>query len=119
MVNADLVQLQQVLINLVMNGVEAMQGIVGRPRTLLVRSYEDEARQIVVSVSDTGPGIPAAMADRVFDAFFSTKPAGLGMGLSICRSIIEDHCGQLRAMTHVDGPGATFHFTLPAYPEAA
>ncbi len=118
-VSADLVQLQQVLINLVMNGVEAMQGIVGRPRTLLVRSYEDEARQIAVSVSDTGPGIPAEMADRVFDAFFSTKPAGLGMGLSICRSIIEVHCGQLRVMTHGDGPGATFHFTLPAYLEAA
>jgi C4-dicarboxylate-specific signal transduction histidine kinase len=118
-VNADPVQLQQVLINLVMNAVEAMQGIVGRPRTLAVRSYEDEARQIVVSVSDNGPGIPGEMADRVFDAFFSTKPAGLGMGLSICRSIIEDHSGQLRATTHQDGPGATFHFTLPAYLEAA
>jgi len=111
---ADRIQLQQVIINLVMNGVEAMQAIAGGPHALEVRSYQDEAHQVVVAVKDSGAGIPGEAAERVFDAFFSTKPGGLGMGLSICRSIIEVHGGRLWSSANT-GPGATFQFALPAY----
>jgi PAS domain S-box-containing protein len=112
LVLADRVQLQQVIINLIMNGIEAMQPVEDRPRDLLIGSYQDDAHQVVVAVKDSGVGIVAESADRLFNAFFSTKPGGLGMGLSICRSIIEIHGGQLLAMGH-SGPGATFQFALP------
>jgi C4-dicarboxylate-specific signal transduction histidine kinase len=112
---ADRVQLQQVIINLIMNGAEAMQKITDRPHLLVVGSYEDEADQVVVAVKDCGAGIPAEIADRLFDAFFSTKPSGLGIGLSICRSIIQDHGGQLWATENSEGPGATFRFALPSH----
>jgi signal transduction histidine kinase len=96
-----------------MNGAEAMQAMTGRPRALLIRSHQDEANQVVVAVRDSGDGIAAETADRLFDAFFSTKPSGLGIGLSICRSIIADHGGRLWATNNGDGPGATFQFALP------
>jgi C4-dicarboxylate-specific signal transduction histidine kinase len=112
---ADRVQLQQVIINLVMNGAEAMQEITDRPRSLAVRSYEDEDDQVVVAVKDRGVGIPAEIADRLFEAFFSTKSSGLGMVLSICRSIIQDHGGQLWVTDNNEEPGAAFRFSLPAY----
>ena len=115
---ADRVQLQQVIINLVMNGVEAMQA-AGRPHALAIRSYEDEAGQIVVAVKDSGVGIPGESADRVFDAFFSTKSGGLGMGLSICRSIIEVHRGRLWATGNGGAPGTTFQFALPSHRDSA
>jgi PAS domain S-box-containing protein len=115
---ADRVQLQQVIINLVMNGVEAMQAVAGGPHALEVRSYEDEAHQVVVAVKDFGAGIAEETAERLFDAFFSTKPGGLGMGLSICRSIIEVHGGRLWSSANA-GPGATFQFALPPYRESA
>jgi PAS domain S-box-containing protein len=115
---ADRVQLQQVIINLVMNGIEAMQAITGGPHALELSSYEDEAHQVVVAVKDFGVGIAGETAERVFDAFFSTKPGGLGMGLSICRSIIEVHGGRLWSSTDA-GPGATFQFALPPYRESA
>jgi PAS domain S-box-containing protein len=110
----DRIQLQQVIINLVMNGSEAMQAVTGRPRELLIKSHLDEAHQLVVAVKDTGVGIPAEATDRVFEAFFTTKLNGLGMGLSICRSIIEAHGGRLWATCNRAEPGATFHFALPA-----
>ena len=110
---ADRIHLQQVIINLMMNGMEAMEAITDRPRVMVVQSHWDEA-QITVAVKDSGVGIPPETKDRLFDAFFSTKPSGLGMGLSICRSIIEDHGGELRA-TDNGGFGATFQFTLPSY----
>jgi PAS domain S-box-containing protein len=110
---ADRVQLQQVIINLAMNGVDAMQAIEDRPRALLVRSSENGAGQVVVAVQDSGVGIPLEHAGRVFDSFYSTKPGGLGIGLSICRSIIEDHGGRLWTSDDKDGPGATFQFSLP------
>lgn len=113
LVTGDRVQLQQVIINLVMNGIEAMQSISGRPHELVIRSYQDEAHQVVVAVRDSGAGIPAEITDRLFDAFFSTKPSGLGMGLSICRSIIEDHGGRLWATDNSGSPGATLQFALP------
>ena len=116
---ADRIQLQQVIINLVMNGAEAMQAIADRPRALAVHTHLDEADRIAVAVKDSGTGIPAETADRLFDAFFSTKPTGLGIGLSICRSIIADHGGRLWASNNDEEPGATFRFTLPAYQAGA
>jgi C4-dicarboxylate-specific signal transduction histidine kinase len=113
----DRVQLQQVIINLVVNGVDAMQAVTDRSHALLIRSYEDEAHQIVVAVKDSGVGIPAATVDRLFDAFFSTKPSGLGIGLSICRSIVGDHGGRLWAANNTGEPGATFQFALPSHQE--
>ena len=117
---ADRVQLQQVIINLIMNGIEAMQAVTGRPRALVIQSRQDEARQVVVAVKDNGVGIPDETAGRLFEAFFSTKPSGLGMGLSICRSIIEDHHGGRLWVTDNGGePGATFQFALPSYRDSA
>jgi PAS domain S-box-containing protein len=112
---ADRVQLQQVIINLIMNGIEAMQAVTGRPRVLTIRSYQDDARRVVVAVKDSGVGIASETAGRLFEAFFTTKPSGLGMGLSICRSIIEDHGGRLWATDNSGEPGATFQFALPPY----
>ena len=118
MVLADRVQLQQVIINLVMNGVEAMQPITTRPRQLVIRSNQDEGREVLVTVEDCGVGISAENADRLFNPFFTTKSSGLGMGLSICRSIIESHGGRMSAANN-GGPGATFQFTLPLHQENA
>jgi PAS domain S-box-containing protein len=113
----DRVQLQQVIINLVVNGVDAMQAVTDRSHELLIHTYSDEAHQIVVAVKDSGVGIPAETVDRMFDAFFSTKPSGLGIGLSICRSIIGDHGGRLWAKNNTGEPGATFQFALPSHQE--
>jgi C4-dicarboxylate-specific signal transduction histidine kinase len=107
----DRVQLQQVIINLVMNGIEAMQSVRDRPRELLIRSRQEE-RLVLVSVTDCGVGISAENADRLFNAFFTTKSSGMGMGLSICRSIMEAHGGRLWATANIPH-GATFQFTLP------
>jgi PAS domain S-box-containing protein len=111
---ADRVQLQQVIINLVMNGIEAMEGVTERPRELMIRSQQDEARRVVVTVEDCGVGIATENANRLFDAFVTTKSSGIGMGLSICRSIIEVHGGEISAANNA-GPGATFRFTLPSH----
>ncbi len=115
---ADRIQLQQVIINLVMNGAEAMQTVTDRPPQLMIRTYRDETDRVVVAVEDCGPGLAGENADRVFDPFFSTKPGGLGMGLSICRSIVEAHGGRLWSSANA-GPGATFQFGLPAHRESA
>src|SRR4030081_534681 len=116
MILGDRVQLQQVIINLVMNGIEAMQSVTDRRRELLIRSRQDETQRVLVSVTDCGVGIAAENADRLFNPFFTTKSGGMGMGLSICRSIIEAHDGRLWASANV-GSGATFQFTLPSYRE--
>jgi PAS domain S-box-containing protein len=113
---ADRIQLQQVILNLVVNGIEAMQPITDRPRELVIRTRQDEARQVLVTVSDCGVGVAPENADRLFDAFFTTKSSGMGMGLSICRSIVDAHGGRLSASGNV-GPGATFQFTLPLHQE--
>jgi PAS domain S-box-containing protein len=112
MILGDRVQLQQVMINLVMNGIEAMQSVTVRSRELVIRSGQDETRQVIVSVTDYGAGISAENANRLFDPFFTTKSSGMGMGLSICRSIIEAHGGRLWAAANVPF-GAIFQFTLP------
>jgi PAS domain S-box-containing protein len=114
----DRVQLQQVIINLVMNGIEAMQSVTDRPRELVVRSGQDEAGQALISVADCGVGIAAENVDRLFNAFFTTKSGGMGMGLSICRSIIEAHGGRLWATANLP-QGATFQFTLPVNADTA
>jgi PAS domain S-box-containing protein len=113
----DRVQLQQVIINLVLNSVDAMQAVTDRPRALLIRSHENAAHEIVIAVKDNGVGIPAETADYLFDPFFSTKPSGLGIGLSICRSIVGDHGGRLWATNNTREPGATFQFALPSQQE--
>ena len=94
--------------------MEAMQPVMDRPRELVIRTSEDETRQVLVTVSDCGIGLAAENADRLFDAFFTTKSGGMGMGLSICRSIVEAHGGRLWASAN-DGPGATFQFILPLH----
>ena len=116
LVLGDRIQLQQVILNLVINAIEAMQPVTDRARELVVRTNEDEVRQVRVTVSDCGIGLAAGNADRLFDAFFTTKSGGMGMGLSICRSIVESHGGRLSASSN-DGPGATFQFTLPLHQE--
>jgi PAS domain S-box-containing protein len=108
----DRVQLQQVIINLLMNGIEAMEPVTDQPRELLVRSGKDDANQLILSVMDNGIGISAENANRLFNAFFTTKSNGLGMGLSICRSIVEAHGGRMSASSN-EGPGATFQIVLP------
>jgi signal transduction histidine kinase len=114
MILGDRVQLQQVIINLVMNGIEAMQSVKDRPRELVIRSDQVETQQVLVSVTDCGVGISAENADQLFNAFFTTKPSGMGMGLSICRSIVEAHGGRLSIYGN-EGPGATFRFALPLH----
>jgi PAS domain S-box-containing protein len=114
----DRIQLQQVIINLLMNGIEAMQPVTDRPRELLVRSDQDGAYEVLLSVTDCGVGIAAENANQLFSAFFTTKSSGLGMGLSIGRSIVEAHGGRLSALGN-EGPGATFQIALPMHQEGA
>jgi PAS domain S-box-containing protein len=109
---ADRVQLQQVILNLIMNAVEAMSESTEGPRQLLIGTGSDTSGAIVVSVRDTGPGLSCDNPDRLFTPFYTTKPQGLGMGLPICRSIVEAHGGRLWATANEDR-GATFQFTLP------
>ncbi|MDR3485156.1 MAG: PAS domain-containing protein [Bradyrhizobium sp.] len=116
MIRGDRVQLQQVIINLVMNGIEAMEHVKDRPRELVIRSRHNETHGVLLSVTDCGVGISIEDADRLFKAFFTTKSGGLGMGLSICRSIVEAHGGRLSALRN-EGPGTTFQFVLPLQQE--
>lgn len=113
-VRGDRVQLQQVVLNLIMNGIEAMSAVQDRPRELAIRTQTGEARQVRVTVQDSGVGLDPQALEQVFEAFYTTKPGGMGMGLSISRTIVENHGGRLSVVAH-DGPGATFEFTLPAY----
>lgn len=113
----DRVQLQQVIINLIVNGMEAMASVTGRTRELVVRSQLDDSGQVLVAVEDVGVGIDPENGNKLFAAFFTTKANGMGMGLSICRTIIENHGGRLWASRNA-GPGATFQFTLPSRQEA-
>jgi two-component system, LuxR family, sensor kinase FixL len=115
---ADRIQLQQVLLNLMLNGMEAMRAVTDRSRELIIRSQAEETDAIRVAVQDAGVGIDPQDMDRIFTAFFTTKPEGLGMGLAISRSIIEAHGGRLWATPNA-GPGATFQFTLPPHRESA
>jgi two-component system sensor kinase FixL len=112
----DKIQIQQVVANLIRNGLDAMASSPSRRLTLRTSCRDGDA--VEVEISDTGPGIAANVADRLFEPFVTTKPDGMGIGLSICRSIVEDHHGHLAAYANEDG-GATLRFTLPigsAYP---
>jgi PAS domain S-box-containing protein len=111
-VEGDRVQLQQVLLNLIVNALEAMGADNEGPKELLVSTGRVEPSGALVAVHDTGPGLEAVMLERVFESFYTTKPSGLGLGLSICRSIIEAHGGRLWVSTNQQR-GATFQFTLP------
>jgi len=112
----DRIQLQQVILNLVINGIEAMQPVTDRRRELVIRTRQDDAGKILVEIRDCGIGLAGGNASRLFEAFFTTKSDGMGMGLSICRSIVESHGGRLSASGHA-GPGATFQFVLPGHQE--
>jgi PAS domain S-box-containing protein len=112
---SDPIQLQQVLVNLIINGIEAMSTIPGR-RELVIKSQRYDSGYVLVAVQDSGPGFDEQQTAQLFNAFFTTKPAGLGMGLSISRTTIEAYGGRLWA-THNDGAGATFQFTLPTADE--
>ncbi len=113
---ADRIQLQQVILNLLRNAVDAMSAIDDRPRELLIRTQRDLENQLQLSVKDTGGGLTPQAAERIFEAFYTTKTDGMGIGLSISRSIIEAHQGRLWA-TPNDGPGSTFSFAIPCVPE--
>ena len=118
LIRADRVQLQQVIINLLLNAVEAMGSIKEESRDLLIRTSRGGSDGAFVTVEDLGPGLTPESLDRVFDPFYTTKPDGLGIGLSICRSIIEAHGGRLWATARVPR-GASFNFTLPGQARAS
>jgi C4-dicarboxylate-specific signal transduction histidine kinase len=113
-VQGDRVQLQQVMLNLIINAIEAMTGISDGSRQLLIGTEKDASDEVLVTVQDSGPGLNPDSLDNLFDAFYTTKPDGMGMGLSICRSIVEAHGGRLWAVSR-DGPGGIFQFTLPTH----
>ncbi|HEX2543296.1 MAG TPA: PAS domain-containing protein [Ramlibacter sp.] len=112
-VAGDRIQLQQVVLNLLRNAAEAMADVRDRPRIVLIRSERESDDAVRLSVSDTGVGFDSVSMDKLFDAFYTTKSGGMGIGLSVSRSIIERHQGRLRAQPNDDGPGATFFFTIP------
>jgi signal transduction histidine kinase len=109
---ADRIELQQVILNLVLNAIDAMRAVPDAPRVLTVSAEQYGVDAVLVAVSDTGVGLDPRQRDRVFDAFFTTKPAGMGMGLAIARSIVEGHGGRLWVSPN-DDRGETFQFTLP------
>jgi C4-dicarboxylate-specific signal transduction histidine kinase len=109
----DRIQLQQVMLNLIINAVEAMGGTSDGPRELVVSSKKNDLQDLLVAVRDSGPGLDPNSLDHLFTAFFTTKPKGMGMGLAISRSIVEAHGGRLWATANHDR-GATFQFTVQA-----
>jgi signal transduction histidine kinase len=117
-VTGDHVQLQQVILNLLRNGSDAMVGVDDRPRQLLVRTERENGDRVRVIVRDAGVGVDPQSMDKLFDSFYTTKSSGMGIGLSVSRSIIERHHGRLWAEPN-DGPGATFSFSIPRDPESA
>jgi PAS domain S-box-containing protein len=113
-VSGDHVQLQQVMLNLVMNAIEAMSSVDERSRELVITTRNVDVEQVLVTVEDSGTGLDPNTVDKIFDPFYTTKPGGMGMGLSISRSILQAHGGRLWAAAK-DGPGAILYFTLPKY----
>ena len=114
LVNGDRVQLQQVILNLIVNAIQAMDNVAKGSRNVVITTAQAEPDGVLVAVKDSGPGLAADSLERVFDPFYTTKPGGLGMGLSICRSIIEAHAGRLW-VTPNQPRGAIFHFAVPAH----
>jgi C4-dicarboxylate-specific signal transduction histidine kinase len=116
LVRGDRVELQQVILNLIINAVEAMSALTGGPRELQVATGRIESDHALIAVRDTGPGLAPIVAENLFKAFNTTKPNGLGLGLSICRSIVESRGGRMWATANTPR-GAVFQFTLPVHPE--
>jgi signal transduction histidine kinase len=114
LITGDRVQLQQVILNFILNALEAMGGIDDRPRQLFVKTEHDADESVRVSVADTGPGFGTDDPARVFDAFYTTKPGGMGIGLSVSKSIIDNHEGHIWATANESG-GATFSFAIPTH----
>jgi C4-dicarboxylate-specific signal transduction histidine kinase len=114
LVAGDRIQLQQVVLNLIRNALDAMSTVDDRRRELLIRTHCDDAGGVRLSVTDAGVGFDPLTANRLFEAFYTTKADGMGVGLSVSRSIVENHGGSLSAILN-DGPGATFSFAVPAY----
>ena len=112
LVVGDRIQLQQVILNLLTNASDAMLGVDDRPRELLIKTELDDAGLVRVTVRDSGIGFDPRDAERLFTAFYTTKPQGMGIGLSVSRSIIESHHGRIWAVAN-EGPGATFSFAIP------
>jgi signal transduction histidine kinase len=115
-VTGDRIQLQQVILNLLHNAADAMSGVKDRPRKLVISTGRDEGDRVRLSIEDAGVGFDTQEANRIFDAFYTTKDDGMGIGLSVSRSIIESHLGRLWA-TPNDGPGVTFTFSIPCTSE--
>jgi signal transduction histidine kinase len=111
-VMGDRIQLQQVVLNLLRNGSEAMSKVDDRPRLLVITTDRDQGDRVRLSVKDVGVGFEPQVADRLFESFYTTKNDGMGMGLSVSKSIIESHHGRMWAVGN-DGPGATFSFAIP------
>ena len=116
-VTGDRVQLQQVILNLLVNASDAMSGVDDRPREMAIRTERDEADRVRLTVRDAGVGFEPDGVDKLFEVFYTTKTDGMGIGLSVSRSIIESHHGRLWAEPN-DGPGATFSFSIPGDPES-
>src|SRR5262249_31047619 len=114
-VTGDRVQLQQVVFNLIGNAADAMKHVEDRPRLLAVTTWRNQNDWVDVAVRDSGIGFDADVAGKLFDAFYTTKDEGMGIGLSVCRTIVEGHGGQLRAAAN-DDHGATFSFSIPSVP---
>jgi C4-dicarboxylate-specific signal transduction histidine kinase len=112
LVAGDRVQLQQVVLNLLKNGSDAMSGVEDRPRLLVIKTERDEGDRVRLTVRDAGVGFDPQAVEQLFDAFYTTKGDGMGIGLSVSRSIIERHNGRLWATLN-EGPGATFSFSIP------
>ena len=112
LIQGDRVQLQQVILNLVLNAVQAMSDVTERTRELLISTQQEASGAVLVTVRDSGPGFSPESFDRPFEPFYTTKAEGMGMGLSICRSIVDAHGGRIWA-SRTAGPGATVQFTVP------
>jgi C4-dicarboxylate-specific signal transduction histidine kinase len=112
LIKGDRVQLQQVILNLMLNAVQAMSGVTERTRELLISTGQEASGAVLVTVQDSGPGFSPESFDRVFDPFYTTKTEGMGMGLSICRSIVDAHRGRIWALPTA-GPSAVVQFTVP------
>src|SRR6202051_5067187 len=118
LIEGDRVQLQQVVLNLIVNAVQAMCAVADRPRELFITTARAEPNGVLVTVMDSGPGLTPTGLENLFAPFYTTKPGGLGMGLSICRSIIEAHGGRLWVTANLPR-GAIFQFTVPGSPGSA
>jgi signal transduction histidine kinase len=111
-VAGDRIQIQQVILNLILNSTESLMSIKNQSRSIIVRAYQHDSRMVTLSVKDNGPGIEANAIPHLFEEFYTTKQDGLGIGLAICRSIVEEYGGLLWAENNPEG-GASFYFTIP------